>query len=816
VAGRGERVSGASPGSDLSPGWLAGLRTSVAVSALAVALIGALVLAGWFLHIAALISLLPNSATMKPNTATLFVLLGSAVLILLRAPVGPAHALARGIAGVVILVAVLTLVEYAGGVDLGIDQRLIRDPSSNGRMAAATAVCFLLLGTATVFLRTRVGHRPVSLLLVLFPALIAVVVLLGYLYNVPALYRLGFTSSIALHTAILFALLVFSIAFADPHLAPVSTLVSRGIGGTMVRRLLPVAILAPALLGWLRLMGQRAGLYGTEYGVAIEIGGTMLVLVVVIWVIGRQLDRVDADRLIEQRNYRVIFENNPLPMAFVGLKDRTLLEVNNATLAAYGYTRQEFQEINPTDIFVPDENMDLEAFRRVTSSGKDMVRAGPINHRNKNGAVMRVLVTSHQVMFGTRPARFVVIEDVTERERLERQASQSQRLESLGQLAGGVAHDFNNLLGVILNFAMFAKEKIAAVDGGADRKSLEAAGKDIDKVIRAGQSAAALTHQLLAFGRREVIRARPLQINSVVTELTPLLRRTIGEHIQMTTSLADDLWMALMDPGQLEQVISNLCVNARDAMPDGGKLIVATENVAVDQVYASGRPGLKPGNYVCLRITDTGTGMDEQTLQRVFEPFFTTKEKGHGTGLGLATVHGIVNQVGGYISIYSEPGVGTRVNVLLPATERIAVPAQEPPAAPDVVATGGTVLLVEDAEDLREVAERILSRNGYVVITAADGPAAIKAAAENRGRIDLLLTDVVMPHMQGPELAAKIAESHPDIRVIYMSGYAQPILGAKGTLAPGIDLIDKPFTEAVLLARVRHALARPDSSPVIQ
>jgi signal transduction histidine kinase/CheY-like chemotaxis protein len=434
---------------------------------------------------------------------------------------------------------------------------------------------------------------------------------------------------------------------------------------------------------------------------------------------------------------------------------------------------------------------------------------------------MRALITSYEVNYGGRQAQVTMAEDVTSQERLERQLNQSQRLEGLGQLAGGVAHDFNNLLGVILNFAVFAKEKILAKEkamalvAGAPDADLQQAVKDMERVERAAESAARLTHQLLAFASRELVRPQSLNVNLVVADLEPLVGRTIGEHIDFITSPGQDLWPALMDPGQLEQVLTNLAVNARDAMPKGGKLTIDCENVYVDQAYAAGRLALKPGRYVRIRVTDTGTGMDAKTLARVFEPFFTTKTKGQGTGLGLATVYGIVQQAGGDISIYSELGTGTRVHVLLPAADDQPTPRQLETIRPRDDASA-TILVVEDAEDLREITTLILTKRGYQVITAANGLEALEVVKNHAGPIDLLLTDVVMPHMHGPELAERIAASQPEIRVLYMSGYAQPMVDNGGTLEDGVLLIEKPFTEPVLLDGVEHALhaSRVVAAPV--
>ncbi|HXN78528.1 MAG TPA: ATP-binding protein [Candidatus Dormibacteraeota bacterium] len=520
-----------------------------------------------------------------------------------------------------------------------------------------------------------------------------------------------------------------------------------------------------------------------------------------------------AERESAQQNYLRLFEGSPLPTLFFD-PDGRFLEANDAAAAAFGYSRQELTELSISDLYAPRDAAD-KAEVAAAKARESNVRFGPIAVRKKDGTLMRVLVTTYEVLYGGRPARVSMVEDVTQREKLESQLNQSQRLESLGQLAGGVAHDFNNLLGVIVNFALFAKEKVLASGNGSPSPGLQLAVKDIDRVVRAGESAARLTHQLLAFARREVIRPQAVDVNSVVAELEPLVGRSLGEHIEFISSPGKDLWPALIDPGQLEQVLTNLLVNARDAMPQGGKLIVDCENVHVDDAYAAGRPGLKPGRYVRIRVTDTGTGMDAATLLRVFEPFFTTKPKGHGTGLGLATVYGIVNQAGGDVSIYSELGVGTRAHVLLPASDEVPklVPAPDEPSnrhraavTPPPERASATLLVVEDAEDLREITELILTRNGYHVITASNGRAALDVVKNYAAKIDLLVTDVVMPHMQGPELARRVSAMHPEIRVLYMSGYAQPMMEDGGILEEGILLLEKPFTEPVLLAKVEQAL----------
>jgi signal transduction histidine kinase/ActR/RegA family two-component response regulator len=397
-----------------------------------------------------------------------------------------------------------------------------------------------------------------------------------------------------------------------------------------------------------------------------------------------------------------------------------------------------------------------------------------------------------------------------ERDRLERQVQQSRRLESLGQLAGGVAHDFNNLLGVITNYTAFVADEVRPAAGAQPWTSVLA---DIEQVQLAAERATALTHQLLAFARREVVQPRVLSLNEVVSGVLTLLQRTLGEHVDLVTQLDERLELVLADPGQLEQILVNLAVNARDAMPGGGKLAIETCNVDVDLEYAADRANLSPGRYVGLKVSDNGAGMSPEVIGRALEPFFTTKPKGEGSGLGLATIYGIVTQAGGDVRIYSEPGLGTTVTVLLPVTDESAPGGVAPPAAS--AAPGGSgelVLVVEDEAALREVTRRMLVRNGYRVIVAANGEEAIAAVEGSAGRIDGLVTDVVMPGMQGKEVAERVSELQPGIRVLYMSGYTQGTLGAQGVLEPGVNLIEKPFNQSSLLKKLREALSA-EASP---
>jgi signal transduction histidine kinase/ActR/RegA family two-component response regulator len=405
-------------------------------------------------------------------------------------------------------------------------------------------------------------------------------------------------------------------------------------------------------------------------------------------------------------------------------------------------------------------------------------------------------------------AERVRLEAEIQLERLQGQLHHSQRMESLGQLAGGVAHDFNNLLAVILNYAAFVTEELTSAVAEPGGTKWEAPLKDLHQIQVAAERASVLTHQLLAFARKEVIQARALSINDAIRSVEEILHRSIGEQIELTTRFEDNLPHVIADQGHIEQIILNLAINARDAMPMGGTLCIETSSREITSEEWS-TFGVAEGLYVCIRISDNGGGMTKEVRDRAFEPFFTTKPRGEGSGLGLATVYGIVIQTGGATKIYTDEGVGTTITILLPAalSQSEAAHVEETHVGP----LGGseTVLVVDDEEGLREVTRRILTRNGYVVITATSGAEAIEIAASNEGTIDLLLTDVIMPHMQGPTVAREVKKLLPNIKVLFMSGHAQPVLEAESVLGTEFQLVEKPFDQKLLLDHVRRALESP-------
>jgi PAS domain S-box-containing protein len=389
-----------------------------------------------------------------------------------------------------------------------------------------------------------------------------------------------------------------------------------------------------------------------------------------------------------------------------------------------------------------------------------------------------------------------------ERQRTAQIVERAQRVEALGQLAGGVAHDFNNLLAVIINYASLVAGEISDPEGDEPHRwaSLRS---DVDRIQRAAEGGASLTRQLLAFGRREVSRPRVLSISTTVKDMEHLLQTSVGGRVSLRVNVRDDLWPVWLDSGQLEQVLVNLCVNARDAMPSGGNIVIETDNTVLSE--DNGEP-VAPGRYVRIRVTDTGGGMPPEVVKRAFEPFYTTKPKESGTGLGLAVVHGIITQAGGHVRIDSTMGHGTCVSVLFPATDK-ALADVESGAALVRPRHDETVLLVEDEDGIRDAAARVLTRQGYEVLVAANGPAALDLAHLNADRIDLLLTDVIMPGMAGRELADRVATLIPELCVIFMSGYDQPLLTPGGEIDAGAILLEKPFNPGVLLDTLEAALA---------
>ncbi|MCC6574125.1 MAG: PAS domain S-box protein [Planctomycetes bacterium] len=443
-----------------------------------------------------------------------------------------------------------------------------------------------------------------------------------------------------------------------------------------------------------------------------------------------------------------------------------------------------------------------DAIAMGSTSANARARGEPwsMEHRivRPSGEIRHVVENAEYVLDdGGRVVRSIgTCRDITEQRELEEQVRQASKMEAVGRLAGGIAHDFNNLLTAIMGHTEMLQLRL-----GSDTR----AAADIEKVMKAAGRAAEMTRQLLALGRRQVLQPRVFDLNAVVNDTDAMLRRLIGEHIKIHLHLAKDLGRVRADPGQMGQVLMNLTLNARDAMPKGGAITIETANVHLDDEYARMHAGVTPGPHVMVSVTDTGTGMDAATQARIFEPFFTTKDPGKGTGLGLSIVHGIITQSGGHLYVYSRLGHGTVFKVFLPRVDAEAeAPVEELPAAPS--RGGETILLVEDDEDVREMLLEFLDDQGYTLIAAGQGSAALRQADEHLGKIQLMITDVIMPGMSGTELAEEIAKARPEMKMLFISGYSFNAITSRGLSADNLNLLEKPFSLDALARKVREVL----------
>jgi PAS domain S-box-containing protein len=515
-------------------------------------------------------------------------------------------------------------------------------------------------------------------------------------------------------------------------------------------------------------------------------------------------DRAKAERALDasETRYRRLFEAAKDGILILDAATGKIVDVNPFLLELTGYSKGDFLGRDLWEIGPFKDRAESRATFADLQARK-YVRYEDLPLLGRDGKEIAVEFISNVYLVDGQEVIQCNIREITarkeaeqKRKELEQQVQQSQRLEGIGRLAGGIAHDFNNLLTVILSCAETLKE--------GDASGAEAQPDVVDDILIAARRAEELTRQLLAFARKQVFAPVPIDLNVVVAESEKLLRRAIGEDVRLVTVLPPDLWVARCDKGQIEQVILNLALNARDAMPEGGNLTIETANVTVDADLAARRRGLRVGPHVRMRIIDTGTGMTPEVQSHVFEPFFTTKPQGKGTGLGLATVYGIVTQSEGHVFVESQLGQGTTFEVYFPRSTGVMVAV--PPPEPTTIRGVETVMVVEDDPLVRKIALRSLGAAGYRVIVAANGTEALEIASQNDAVVHLLVTDVIMPGLNGRQLADELRRKRPGLRVLYMSGYAQDVISKAGVLDTGIEFLKKPFSLSRLQERVRKVL----------
>lgn len=731
---------------------------------LLVVIISCLTIAGWLTGSDALRAIRTGYIPMAPNTALLFLILGTLVGLYSLAPDRLLLATRAG-AVVAISLVVARLCEYITGAELKVDHWFFAFPSERmglapvGKMAFFTAVSFFLLALAILLMTsTQRWTNDLVKALSIVVSITGLIFSLGYFYGAPLLYG-GRSIPMALNTAICF--FVFG-----------TGLLITSVGRDVLERHLARDTLKKA-------------------HDELE---------------GRVQERT-MELLAKEEFLRAVFETSPHAIFVKDSKGRFTF-VNKAVADAYGRPADQIIGMTEADFNGHGEEVQrfIEDDRQVLNTLKPKLIADEQLTNSKTGETrsFQTLKVPLQLPGSNEVQILGVATDITEQKHAQRalenselQLRQSQKLEAVGRLAGGIAHDFNNLLTVILGYSeMLMQSELS--DQSQER---------LTEIYKAADRASALTRQLLAFSRKQVLKPQVLHPNALVEGTEKMLRRLIGEDIEVITALSPNVSKISADPGQIEQVLINLVVNARDAMPDGGKITIETANVVLDEAYADLHLAVKPGSYVMLAVSDTGVGMDAATRKQIFEPFFTTKELGKGTGLGLSMVYGIVKQSGGNIWVYSEVGKGTTFKIYFPVAEAtVTAPEHKEATAMSTDKAIETILLVEDEEMVRNLTTNILREKGYRVLAASNGDEAMDIANAHVGVIDMLITDVVMPRMNGKQIAELVTRKHRGIPVLYMSGYTDEAIVHHGVLDQGTNFIEKPFTSQALTTKVRSVL----------
>jgi len=774
------------------------LRMRAAVlAALVVAAHSGVVLIGWAAGWSLFLVPSPSFIPMAPTTALAFLALSLALIARLVAPAGsPLRNTGSVLSWVVATVALVNI-----ALPSVLDQILGGGTGQFGRvrlgvMSPVTAAAIIPLALAIAATGAR-SHYVGALATI--AAIVGATVALGYAYGTPLLYG-GGTIPVALPTGLsLLVLGVGTVLAAGPDVWPLDRLVGDEPRARMLRAFLPATAGLVVLIGLLD--ARLGGLFGGDRVLIAAwfavIGVALVALLVsrLSRLIASEIDRANAEQHRAERRYREMFEQSVAGMTTTRVSDGHVIMCNEACARIFGYgSPAEFMKQQARDLWWdPAERDQLVAALRESPG----VRNFEARMKRKDGTPAWVMcnVTLRESADGEAILESILV-DVSDRKSLEQQLWQAQKLDALGSLAGGVAHDFNNLLTAIIGYADILRE-----DLGENSRYAE----DLNEILKASDRATALTRQLLAFSRRQPFEPKALRLDERVQDIEKMLRRLLGPPVHLVTATDGDLSAVLADPNQLEQVLLNLAVNSRDAMPNGGTVTIETRNVRIDEPYAQGASVVPTGSYVMLAVSDTGTGMTPETLSRLFEPFFTTKEKGKGTGLGLATVYGIVKQSQGHVIVYSEPGIGTTFKCFFPVSDarpRVSRPVQMPVK----VKGTETILLVEDEEPIRVLAVTALERCGYRVLPAGDGDAAMTLATDHDGPIHLLLSDGVLSGVRVPELLRRFVAQRPDTRILLMSGYSQEAVFQHDIVAPNTAFLPKPFTIRQLTERVREVL----------
>ncbi len=823
--------------------------SGVLVVALAVA-----VLIGWDLDLPVLKSGIPGLIAMNPVTAIAFSLAGCGLLLLLHADGATAYRRAcRACAVAVVVLPLLCLSRLYLPWDLGPDRLLfpgrVAIPLAGfpNRMAPMTGVDFVLLGvTLLLFTFSSVLTRRLASALATAAGLIALIVIVTYGYELQSLSSVGGLIPVALNTAIAFLVLAAGVLSARPANGVVALFISDRVGGRLARRLLPAAVIIPLTIGWLEQRGEDRGWYNGAGGDAIVAIATTLIFLWVIWRSAIVVDRADNARTRAEAKLRDLnqhleihvlertheleranqdlhaevrarcraeedlrrtadelrgwFDTSPLAICSM-TPDNRVRSWNRAAEILFGWAAGEVlgQQL---PIVAGGMGAEADDFNDQVLAGVPVMNVETQRlHKDGNPVDVSISAAALHDADGKTCGVVAVYASIGERKLLELQLRQAQKMEAIGRLAGGVAHDFNNILTVIQAAAEFLRGDLEP----DDHRRAEAV-----EIVNAAHRASKLTRQLLAFSRQQLLELQVLDINTVVRPLEPMLRRLLETNIELLFRLGADLDPVKADPNQLDQVILNLVVNARDAMTDGGTVLIETSKVVLDAEYAHGHISARPGPHVVLSITDSGVGMNAETQARIFEPFFTTKTIGKGTGLGLAMVYGIVKQLGGHIWVYSEPGHGTTFKIYLPSYTG-SDPVRGPATSQQVgaITFGARILLVEDDAAVRSAVKRMLERHQYVVTAVASGDEALARFGKVSDSVDLVLSDMMMPGISGLELRHRLRDLGATVPMLLMSGYSEAAIGRSGNgdeLAPHIE---KPFTVDQLVSKVEQLLRAP-------